>query len=186
MKGPPKKPRRFDKKTLKGDEPMYAITLTFEYLHSKTLIGQLKDTLPIVTEILHKSTIFQLWPEWRMTNGSIHYHGTICIVDKLKWLKATLPSLKRQGFIMIKKIDNMEKWITYCKKEQEVAEGVLKIPLSSKNISLPIIKRVVVEKHLTKVSNKLKDLAISSNIDEKESLQEAKTEINVESYKEIC
>lgn len=115
------------------DEP-YAITITFGYLRCKTPQGQFKETIPYLTKILNRSCEFQIWPEWRVTTGHIHYHGTVVIKDKIKWFKETVPQLGSLGFKLIKKIDDKTKWETYCKKEEDIAKGILQIPIPINSI----------------------------------------------------
>ena len=111
----------------------YAITLTFKYLKCNSPKGQFRETIQYLTKTLNRSCKYELYPEWRHTTGHIHYHGTIWIVDMIKYFKQTLPTLKSMGFILIKKIDNKDKWDTYCKKEKHIAEGILgiEIPINS-------------------------------------------------------
>lgn len=122
-----------------SDEVAHAITITFKRLHCKSPFGQFKETAPAITKLLHRSCRFELFPEWRHATGDIHYHGIIWIVDTIKWLKQTLPSLKGHGFVLIKKIDNYSKWEEYCIKERGVANGIL-----PDQITLPINKVIEV------------------------------------------
>jgi len=110
---------------MEKDGENYAITITFATLRSNFPKQQFRETITYVTKTLKQSTSFIIVPEWRITNGSIHYHGTIHIFDKVKWYKSTLPSLKKMGYCLIKKIDNYDKWNSYLAKEQCVAQGIL-------------------------------------------------------------
>lgn len=103
----------------------YALTVTFKSLHCKSPRGQFYETIFEVTALMNRSTTFELMPEYRITNGSIHYHITFQIKDRVKWLKSTLPSLKRLGFVLVKPIDNLTKWNDYITKEQKIAEDIL-------------------------------------------------------------
>lgn len=109
----------------------FAITITFSKLLARTPNGMFKETIPELSRVLWLSTDFLIWPEWRLATGDIHYHGVIYIHDKIKWHKSTLPSLKRFGFFKIKPIDNYDKWIKYCTKEEQIATDIT-------NVKLPI------------------------------------------------
>lgn len=115
----------------------HAITITIKRLHNKSPLGQFKETIVYITDILSDSCEFELYPEWRHSTGEIHYHGAIKIVDYIKWLKSTLPSLKRLGFNCIKKMDNPKKWYEYCNKELHIAKALIL------DITMPIRKQVV-------------------------------------------
>lgn len=120
-----------------GYEP-YAFTQTIDegtVFGLRTPKGRFRRTAPILTKILGRSAEFILVPEWRATNGSIHYHGVIFIRDRIKWLKSTLSQLKDQGFVLIKKIDNMDKWVDYFVKEAHIAEDIL-------GVKMPIVSQV--------------------------------------------
>lgn len=152
----------------------YAITVTFKRLFSKSALGMFKETAPVLTRILHQSTSYELYPEWRHTTGDIHYHGKVVIKDYIKWFKSTLPYLKRLGFCLIKKIDNMEKWDNYLKKEQYIAKAISPLPL-------PITKQVLIVKS-KKQMPKAKDLSVYEilkqyNEDEEVELYEEPMEI---------
>jgi hypothetical protein len=119
----------------------YAVTITFKRLVLKTPFGQFKETAPYLTKLLQECADFELYPEWRHTTGDIHYHGCIFIWDFVKWFKRVLPSLKNQGFLLLKKIDKPDKWLTYCKKEVHIAKQII-----PEQITLPIDKQIMVSK----------------------------------------
>lgn len=116
---------------------IFAYTQTFTATHLKTPKGQFKETVVHLTKLLARSTAFILVPEWRATNGSIHYHGILIIKDRIKWLKQTLPSLRTLGYVLIKPIDNMQKWIEYFTKEMYIASGII-------DLQMPICEQVVI------------------------------------------
>lgn len=128
----------------------YAITITFAYLHNKSAVGQFWEVIPYCTKVLNSATEFQIVPEWRITNGSIHVHGVIQIKDKIKWFMSTLPAIKRMGYCLIKKIDNMSKWTEYYKKEMSIAQTLVPI------IRQPI--RTVIKKQ--KIKTKYEDKTV--------------------------
>lgn len=112
----------------------YALTVTFKRLHCKTPRAQYWETICELTKTLSRSTKYCLVPEWRLAGsnpGSIHYHGTIMIFDRVKWLKQTLPSIKRLGFICIKPIkkEGLKGWNKYFTKEIEIAEQIVGHPM---------------------------------------------------------
>lgn len=92
----------------------------------QTPIGQFRRTAPVITKHLTRSCYFVLCPEWRTLTGVIHYHGIIFITDRTRWLRTTRPALRREGFICLKEIDNLQKWIEYFTKEAQIAESILK------------------------------------------------------------
>lgn len=141
----------------------YALTVTFKYLNCKTPRGQFGETMPYLTKLLHQSTIFALMPEWRHRDGSIHAHCIIKIKDIVKWLKQTLPSLKRLGYILVKSIDDELKWMDYMTKEIEVARRI--IP----DCDFPVEKPIkIVKKKDLKTRNLFDDYTIDVKIDEED------------------
>lgn len=120
---------------------IYAFTVTYKAHRRLTAQGQFNDTIPYLTKLLNESTEFKLIPEWRMTTGDIHYHGILQIVDPIKWIKHTIRALKRLGFILIKPIDNLDKWTKYYTKEENIARAIV-----GDGITLPITKVIEVMK----------------------------------------
>lgn len=114
---------------------LYALTITFKNLpHNISAKAQFKGTYKTVCKTLEESTDYEMFPEWRTTNNTIHYHGTIYIKDKIKWHKSTYSKLSKMGFIKIKKVDELQGWLEYCQKESAVAKEILKpvlIPLKN-------------------------------------------------------
>lgn len=142
------------------DEP-YAITITFGYLKCKTPQGQFMETIGYITKILNRSCEFRIWPEWRVTTGHIHYHGTVWIKDKIKWFKDTIPKLNSLGYKLIKKIDDESKWETYCKKEENIAKDIL-------SIEIPINKPIIYKSKHKKSFKGMSCIEILSNVQEKD------------------
>lgn len=169
---------------MEGKEKMpeyYALTLTFKYLQNKTPKGQFKETIVYLTKLLNRSTKYKLWPEWRRTSGDIHYHGVVEIKDDIKWFKETLPRLKLQGYLLIKKIDNLDKWLFYCQKDAIIASGILEI-------NVPIVDMIKEDDKryptLWKKPTSLKGMScieiISSNVEVSETRVENSQEGSVE------
>jgi len=121
-----------------------AYTQTFKSVHSKRPMGQFRETAPYLTKLLDRAADFIIVPEWRDTNGSIHYHGILILRDRYKWQKSTLPSLKCLGFVLIKPIDNMVKWIEYFIKDALLAEQLVLT-------RMPIYSVLVIKKKKNKV-----------------------------------
>lgn len=101
-----------------------AYTQTFQRIPFAGPRKQFVETAPFVTKILARSTGFVLVPEWRTTTGDIHYHGVIVVKDRVKWFKSTRGTLKTQGFMLLKKVDDMERWIQYIAKQAADAEQI--------------------------------------------------------------
>ena len=139
------------------ENPLYAITITFNSIHSKTPKGQFKETYKIVCMILEESCDYEIYPEYRVSNGSIHYHGTIDIKDKIKWYRRTLVRLKNLGFYKIKEIEDLQGWNKYCEKELNISKAILEVPLPLKNKMWKHDKKleqvVIEEEHITKVND---------------------------------
>lgn len=120
---------------------LYAFTITYKTHKRLTAQGQFNDTIPYLTKLLNESTEFSMMPEWRMTTGDLHYHGILTIKDPTKWIMRTIRALKRLGYILIKPIDNLEKWTQYYTKEESIARAVV-----GDGLSLPITKVIEVIK----------------------------------------
>lgn len=114
------------------DIEKYAITVTFAKLIHKTPKGMFRETIQHLQKTLAKSCDYEIYPEFRIVTGDIHYHGTIAIKDKIKWYKQTLPSLKRMGYVKVKKIDDLQGWTKYLQKEYSITKGILDIELPIK------------------------------------------------------
>lgn len=164
---------------MEKDAILYAITVTFSIIKSNYPKQQFNETIGVLSNELHKSTQFIIMPEWRATNGSIHYHGTLTITDKIKWYKSTLPRIKRWGYVLIKKIDDIKKWTDYMYKEHCIAQGILgediHLPiyrytdirkLIKRKEALPLVPRASIhdwlenEEENTRINNIIKDIII--------------------------
>lgn len=143
------------------DKNEYALTVTFKHLHCKSAKGQFKETAPYLTKILKRSCLFDIVPEFRVHDGSIHYHGRIQIIDRIKWIKETLPSLKRLGFICIKilKDDIKNGWIKYYHKEIDIANAVL-------GNYFPLMSEISFKKSKPKPNPSIDDLVVEGLIED--------------------
>jgi len=76
-----------------------------------------RDIIHALQEVVN----FVVVPE-ATVEGNVHYHGIIISIKKKKkrkWYNEALPSLKAMGFIKIKKITDMSRWIDYMLKDFE-------------------------------------------------------------------
>lgn len=106
----------------------YAITITFkEGLERFRPRQQLRRVLDHFA-YLKRCTQFELYPELTI-QGRLHLHGIIYLTDKIKWYKQVLPILMRSGYVKIKRIDNMDKWIKYCRKDIDNMSQILSFGL---------------------------------------------------------
>lgn len=96
---------------------------------SGTPIDQLNQLLPIIKLLRKCSKTFEIYPELTV-NGSIHFHGSLEINDKIKWYKSILPQIKYKAYLVIKKNPD-QGWVEYQAKDKLMMESIL-------NISLPI------------------------------------------------
>lgn len=100
-----------------------AITLTYksklEKFKPKTQLTKLYKMG--VFGILKACGDFTMYPEMTL-NGRIHLHGVIKLEHPIYYYKTGLPLLKSYGHVLVKKIDDMKKWLDYCTKEEEYAE----------------------------------------------------------------
>lgn len=126
---------------IKGDfteKSILAFTQTFRNdngLYKLKPLGQLRR-IGYYFQVLHQSCDFQLNVELTHAN-CIHLHGLISIRDSHVYHNTTYPLLKSYGHVLIKSIDNMEKWLAYCEKEQKEIKAVFparfKFPLTNDN-----------------------------------------------------
>lgn len=147
--------KEYNKKAI--TKQVYALTITFKVLYRASPLGQFWETAPYLCKLLDRSTEYKIVPEWRITNGSIHYHGIVRITDNIKWLKQTLPRIKSQGFVCIKPCTDKpgidDTWERYYTKDIDIAKGILPAYLSLPISSIP-------SKDVIKIEDKL-----STNID---------------------
>lgn len=96
------------------------------------------DACKYLLDKLNKCTTYQMYPEMTLA-GNIHFHGLIEITDKIKWYKSVYPTLKRNGFVLVK--SNVDQgWIDYIRKDSETMKQLFKIDLP---ISKPFRQRKV-------------------------------------------
>lgn len=108
----------------------YGITITFRSpLESTTKpFHQYNYTRVIISRILGQSCVdFSIIPEFTVA-GRIHYHGILKIRKFVKWVKTTLPSLRKLGFCKIetfKSLENKTRWEFYMTKSIEDTKEIL-------------------------------------------------------------
>jgi len=96
------------------------MNMSFDTQHeykSRDIVHTLQDIVNFV--VVPEATI----------EGNVHYHGIIISIKKRKkrkWYNETLPTLKSMGFIKIKKISDMSRWIDYMLKDFEDFEYMIK------------------------------------------------------------
>lgn len=117
------------------------LTITFQ----QGLLGidpgfQYRTSIPLVWNLLYRaSKKYMVAPELTL-KGQIHYH---CLIeneslDRIKFFKQTLPSLKRYGFVDVQYVRSLDNVIAYIYKDKELMEKLLGIclPITQQNVSL--------------------------------------------------
>lgn len=80
----------------------------------------------IIRRVRRASKNFVFCAEFGDENGRLHFHGYVIVHDKIKWIKSTLPGLKRDiGHIYIKKIYDMAGRLEYMLKDVDTSVGVI-------------------------------------------------------------
>lgn len=127
---------------IKGDfteKSILAITQTFAnqngFYRLKPL-SQLKR-VAYYFQCLADSCDYQLNVELTKANV-IHLHGLIAIrpEDRKLYHNKTFPLLKSYGHLLVKSIDNLDKWLAYCEKEQKEIKAVFpkcEFPITNDN-----------------------------------------------------
>lgn len=106
----------------------YGITQTFrnplERTHS--VRAQYYYTRVMLSKYLGESCDdFVIYPEFTI-QGRIHYHGLLTIKNYVKWVRDTLPRLRKLGFVKMETFkDNPDNWITYMKKSVLDTKAIL-------------------------------------------------------------
>lgn len=91
---------------------------------------QFSDTVTFIRNLDLCST-YEIYPELN-ANGNIHYHGTVCLTDKIKWYKSVLPKFRYYGMVKIKDKNLNEGWNQYIQKDSIMMTKLL-------NVSLPLV-----------------------------------------------
>lgn len=106
----------------------YGITQTFrtpfEQTHKPR--GQYYYTRVILSKYLGESCDdFVIYPEFTI-QGRIHYHGILTIINYVRWVRDTLPRLRKLGYVKMESFkDNPDNWITYMKKSLTETKEIL-------------------------------------------------------------
>lgn len=95
---------------------------------------QYSRTFDKILKLLSCCDMVCIYPELN-NNGDIHYHGTIHVCKTVTWYKSVLPTLKHNGFVVIKKNPN-EGWMNYQSKDKELMESIigLNFPIREKDL----------------------------------------------------
>ncbi len=121
-------------------ESTYAITLCPKPVYYNNNYNvELINTVSNIRRALKYACKYVLYVELTM-EGHVHYHGWFNIIDKVKYYKKTLPTLKRIGFIKIKSNVN-EGWRTYCNKDQDNMKVVFTLPVMYTDKSKPLVSK---------------------------------------------
>lgn len=100
-----------------SDKDYIALTISFKD-------QDLQDLRPIyqlwrishIFDILKNSTKYNMYIEFQV-NNTIHLHGILQITNKVKYHKETIPLIKSYGYIKVKHVFDLQKWIEYCTKD---------------------------------------------------------------------
>lgn len=81
----------------------------------------------IIHRLLQRcSKDFKMFPELSDA-GHLHWHGYVIVSDAHKWFMQVCPTLVKQlGFIKVKRVKSLQGWLTYCTKNLDTVQGVLK------------------------------------------------------------
>jgi len=124
---------------------VYGITLTIKKPLENTYSprGQYYYTRIMYSKILGESCVdFRIYPEFTVV-GRIHYHGLLKIKNFAKWVRTTLPSLRRIGYCKIEsfKISSVN-WETYMYKSLSDTKDILKL---KEDINIEVTKKDYIE-----------------------------------------
>lgn len=87
-----------------------------KHLKENQEINYRNHLVKIFSKFHRACSMFIICPELTL-QGNIHYHGIFQVKDEIKWFKYILPTMKRQGFIKVKQIDDLPKWSKYIIKK---------------------------------------------------------------------
>ncbi len=107
---------------------LYAYTQTFNPsgFDRAPISKQVHSKMADIFIPLCSSTDFIFIPEIHMKGnkfGSIHFHGILAITNTWKFFNKTLPFLQILGFVTIKPIFELTKWIDYLIKDHSSFMG---------------------------------------------------------------
>lgn len=101
--------------------------------HQHTPRYQLTNYINLLRRLRNLSKKIIISPELHV-NGTIHFHITIWLlkINLGSFYKSVLPSLKYKGFVCVKKIDDLKRWVEYCLKDTKLMEEILecKLPIT--------------------------------------------------------
>lgn len=140
-------------------------------------IGQLRRYVEELRALRNLCCSCQISPEL-FVNGSIHFHITARLIKKsyrIPFYKNVLPAMRRQGFVKIKKIDDLVPWVKYCSKDHDIMKEILNMDLPITRDS-QIFKREKHKKCRSRIPDH-KEVKFEGNIIQQcENLQDSSTE----------
>lgn len=88
-----------------------------------------------------------VYPEINI-NGNLHYHMLVEVFDKVKFYKAVIPSMKRDGYVIIKRVFDRQKWFDYMTKEVNVMSQLIKYPVPITRGFIQELKQLDIKREL--------------------------------------
>lgn len=100
-----------------GEEPINNANPSVSYWEQRRLIHRMLN---------RACSQFKMFPE--LTDaGHLHWHGFVEVKDPSKWFLQVCPTfVKKLGFIKVKKITNLSKWLEYSMKNIDLTKDLFK------------------------------------------------------------
>lgn len=118
--------------------------------------------LKVLRKVRLVSDDYIFYPEIGDSGSNIHFHGMIILKDKVKWFKSVLPTLKRNGFVKITKMN--EGWYDYIKKDWEIMKQILDLEIPINNEFMNGFGKIKLSKNISRSQN-IVDLMYGGNYD---------------------
>lgn len=116
-------------------EPDYGVAFTvtvnrnkFMFLYEKTIKRQYEQVQQYINLYLQPVGPFECNPELTL-NNDIHFHGRICVKNKVAYHKFVGRMKQYVGFSLFKAIDNVKKWEDYIRKDNKTMSQILGVAL---------------------------------------------------------
>lgn len=129
----------------------YALTINASKITSN-FKGNVERYIEIVKLLMLHNTMINVYPELSR-KGRLHYHGTITFTKLLgiSNFYFQLYNLTDKVNVLIREIDDGNKWNAYCQKQRDVMEAAcihyaIKYVLNHNNLSLTKVQPVVTYK----------------------------------------
>lgn len=105
-----------------NDKDLLAFTQTFKAssIDGAPISKQIHCKMVDLFIPLSSCSSFVILPEVHTSGkkyGSIHFHGLLCVNKQWKWYNKVLPFLKSLGFVTVKPVFELTKWIDYLIKD---------------------------------------------------------------------